>query len=179
MKTLHDLNDKELRELYDKNTSLRYRAWEDAYNDNMLMQGEEFNQMGAKVFDYHDHYSSFYLRTPTIQGAKAPEKVAGELEKDYMNPENAKLYDELCKLTDEWNAIDYDDQDEDSELYQNMIETCDKLADGLTEQFREYENVDEDYAYDLFKQNAYDGYMSDWEVDEKGRVYETIIKTYE
>lgn len=178
MKTLHDLNDKELKELYDNNQDLKNQAWRDAYDDNMLCLEQEFKEMGAEVFDYHDHYSSFYLSTPTIQGAKAPEKVAGKLEKDYMNPDNAKLYDKLCELNDKWEQLDYDDQDEDSELYQNMIETCDQLAEGLTDQFREYENIDGDYVYDLFKQNAYDGYMSDWEVNEKGEAIETIYKTY-
>lgn len=178
MKTLHDLNNKELRELYDNNQDLRNRAWQDAYDDNLEAQAFEFNEMGAEVFDYHRHYSSFYLSTPTIQGAKAPEKVAGKLKKDYMTPENAELYEKLCKLADEWEKLDYDDQDENSELYQNMIETCDQLAEGLTDEFREYEDVDDDYAYDLFKQNAYDGYMSDWTINEKGEVIETIYKTY-
>ena len=178
MKTLHDLNDKELKELYDKNKDLQNLAWQDALNESGEAQNEEFNLMGADVFEYFNYYSSFYLKTPTLQGAKAPEKVAGKLDRDYLTPENAKLYDKLCELTEKWNAIDYDDQDEDSELYQDMIKTCDELAEGITEQLRAYDDIDDDYAYDLFKQNAYDGYMSDWEVNEKGEVIETIYKTY-
>ena len=180
MKTLHDLNDKELREFYDNNNDIQRQAWQNAYEDNMFCQEQEFKEMGAEVFDYHDHYSSFYLSTPTIQGAKAPEKVAGKLEKDYMNPDNAKLYDKLNELTDKWENMTFDEQQSDKgdELYDKMIDACDKLADGITEQLREYENISDEEAYDLFKQNAYDGYMSDWEVNEKGEAIETIYKTY-
>lgn len=179
-KTLHDLSDQELKKLYESNKELRSQAWEDAYNDAMFMQGEEFKELGADAFDYHDHYSSFYLTTPFKQGVKEPEAVANELERDYMTEENQVLYDELNRLTNEWESMDYDEQysDKGDELYQAMTDACDKLADGITEQLREYENVSDEEVYDLFRQSAYDGYMSDWEVNEKGEVIETIYKTY-
>lgn len=180
MKTLHDLDDKELKDLYENNKDLQTHAWEDAYNDAMFMQGEEFNCLGADAFDYHDHYSSFYLTTPIKQGAKEPEAVAHKLDRGYMTEENAKLYDKLNELTDKWENMTFDEQQSDKgdELYDKMIDACNKLADGITEQLREYENVSDEEAYDLFKQNAYDGYMSDWTINEKGEVIETIYKTY-
>lgn len=180
MKTLHDLNDKELKELYKNNKDLQTHAWEDAYNDAMFMQGEESKYLGADAFDYHDHYSSFYLTTPMSYGVKCPEYVAHKLDRGYMTEENAKLYDKLNKLIDKWDSLTYDEQQEKAgyTIHNKAIEVCDKLADGITEQLREYENVSDEEAYDLFKQNAYDGYMSDWTINEKGEVTETIYKVY-
>ena len=45
MKTLHDLNDKELKELYNKNKDLQNLAWQDALNESGEAQNEEFNLM--------------------------------------------------------------------------------------------------------------------------------------
>ena len=38
MKTLKELNDKELKELYENNQELKQHAWEDAYNQSMDLQ---------------------------------------------------------------------------------------------------------------------------------------------
>ena len=181
MKTLKELNDKELKELYENNQELKQHAWEDAYSDNMDCQAFEADEIGTEVFDYHDHYSSFYLTTPMKYGTRCPELVANKLKGvDYLTKENAELYDKLNKLIDKWEELDYDEQQEEKgeKIYDEAIEVCDKLAEGITEQLRAYEDIDDDYAYDLFKQNAYDGYMSDWEVNEKGEVRQTIYKTY-
>lgn len=180
MKTLKELNDKELKELYENNQELKQHAWEDAYNDAVFMQEEEFDNLGAKVFDYHSNYSSFYFTTPIKQGAKEPEAVAHKLDKDYMSEENAKLYDKLNKLTDKWENMTFDEQqsDEGDELYDKMIDACDKLAKGITEQLTSYEDVSEEQAFEEFCFQATDGYMSNWTVNEKGEVTETIYKTY-
>jgi len=180
MKTLKELDEKELKELYESNKELKQQAWDDAYNDATFMQEEEFDSLGAKVFDYHDNYSSFYLTTPIKQGAKEPEAVAHKLDRDYMSEENAKLYDKLNELTDKWESMTFDEQqsDEGDELYDKMIDACDKLADGITEQLRGYENVSDEQAFEEFCFQVTDGYMGNWEVNEKGEVTETIYKTY-
>ena len=105
----------------------------------MWQQGEEFKLLGADAFDYHDHYSSFYLTTPCVYGAKAPEKLAGKLDADYMSEEDAKLYKELCELNDKME--DAEEWDEERPEYARMIEIADKLAEDITEQLRAYEDT--------------------------------------
>lgn len=180
MKTLKELDDKELKELYENNQELKQHAWEDAYNQSMDCQGEESNLLHAEVFGYHDHYSSFYLTTPTEYGAKCPERVANKLDADYMTPENQYLYTKLNNLINAWENLTYDEQQEEKgeKIYDEAIEACDKLAEGITEQLRTYENVSDEQAFEEFYFQATEGYMADWEVTEKGEVTETIYKTY-
>lgn len=175
MKKLSELTAKELKQLYYKNKELASQAYEDAYSNNMWCQEMEAKEIGTGVFAHNDHYSSFYLTTPTTYGAKAPEKVAGVLEAGFLNEPNRKLYNRLCELNAKME--DATEWDEDRPEYEEMIEVCDRLAEGITEQLRDYENISDDEVLDLFIQNAQMGYMSDWETDGT-LVYETIIKTY-
>lgn len=180
MKTLKELNDKELKELYDTNDMLQTKAWEDAYNNNIEQQAFEAKEIGTEVFNYHDHYSSFYLTTPMSYGVKCPEYVAHRLNTDYLTKENAELYDKLNKLIDKWDNLTYDEQQEKAgyTIHNKAIELCDKLAEGITEQLRAYENTDDKQAFEEFKFQAQEGYMSDWTINEKGEVTETIYKIY-
>lgn len=176
MKRLKELTIEELKDLYNKNGEFANKVYEKVYEDAMLSQEIEFKAMGAEVFDYNNHYSSFYLSTPKVYGGKAPEKVAGKLDRDYLTEENAKLYDKLCEL----NAImeDAEEWDEDREEYNEMIEVCDKLADGITEQFRAYENIEDDQIDSELEAIAEDWTnMSDWETDGEC-VYEHITEVY-
>ena len=111
---------------------------------------------------------------------KAPEQVAGKLEKDYMTDDNAKLYDELCKAIETWEDMTIDEQDtaEGEALFDQACDICDELAYGLTKQLRAYEDIDEGYALETLKQNASGlNFMADWETDGQV-VYEHITKTY-
>lgn len=180
MKTLKELNDKELKELYENNQELKQHAWEDAYNQSMDLQGEESDRIHAEMFEYRDHYSSFYLTTPTEYGAKYPERVANKLDADYLTPENQYLYTKLNNLINAWENMTTDEQDEEKgeKIYDEATAVCDKLAEGITEQLRAYEDVSDEQAFEEFKFQAQEGYMSDWTVNEKGVVTETIYKTY-
>lgn len=181
MKTLKDLTKEELRELYKNNKQFNSVVYELAYDDAMYWQGEEFKLMGAVVFDYNDHYSSFYLSTPRVYGSKTPEKVAGELDADYMTPENSELYKKLCDKIDEWENMTTDEQEEEKgeRVYDDACELCDKLADGLTEQFRAYENITEEQCEQVLDAILDGNYsMSEWETDGK-KVFEHITKVYE
>lgn len=178
MKELKDLTREELKELYEKNSEFQNYAYERAYEQSMFCQEEEARNMNTKVFDIHNHYNSFYLSTPIIYGAKEPEKVAHNLEADYMLEENRKLYEELNKMTDEWENMTTDEQDEHEEIYEKMIEICDKLADGLTEQLRAYEDLEEEYVLEELYEEVELGCYDNFKVDENGIVYENITKNY-
>ena len=176
-KPLRQLTREERRALLRKNNDLRNAVAESCYETNMFCQRDEFEDMGAKVFDYHDHYCSFYLSTPTVYGAKAPEQVANALDSDYLSPEEKKVYDELCAEIDKWENMDWEEQDANEELYDHAIELCDELADKLTDHFRAYEEITEEQMDEEFEFNAIDGYMSEWTTDGE-EVYETITKIY-
>lgn len=176
MKKIKELKIEELKKLYNDNKDFQSVVFDRCYENNMYWQAEEFKLMGAEVFDYNDHYSSFFLSTPTIYGSKAPEKVAGKLDADYMTEENAKLYKKLCELNAKME--DAEEWDEDREEYAEMTRVCDELADGLTEQFRAYEDIsDEQIDEELEAILDGDDYMGEWETDGE-KIFETIIKTY-
>lgn len=182
MKRLKDLSKEELKNLYENNEEFRDLCINEAYNNSMSAQAQEGELLGVSVFDFHDHYNSFYLRTPEIYGAKTPESVAGKLDADYMTPENAKLYKKLCDLDKKYSNFDYEQlQTKKAEqIYDKMTEICDELADGLTDQLRAYEDVSEEQVLEdlsLYCEEGY-GYMSEWKTDGK-KVYQEITKVYQ
>lgn len=136
---INELSKDAIKELMGKNKWLEDKVYEQAYEDAMWAQSEEFKLMGADCFDYHDHYTSFYLTTPTFYGAKSPEKIAGKLDKDYLSEEDRKLYEELCELNGKME--DAEEWDEDREEYKRMTEIADELADHLTAYFRGFEDI--------------------------------------
>lgn len=179
MKKIEELTKQELLELYEKNEDFKNYVWREAYDDSMFAQGEEAKFLGTHVFDYHDHYSSFYLSTPIRYGAKEPEAVAHKLDRDYMSPESMEAYDKLNELTDEWEAMDYDGQQSDDgcKLYDKMIEACDKLAECITEQLNAYQDVSFEDAKQWMIDMQSSGRFSNLETD-GAIVYEHITREY-
>lgn len=179
MKTLQELPIEELRELARKNQEFSNKVYEDAYANNMDVLNDEFDLVGASVFDYHDHYSSFYLTTPTHYGVRDGHAVAHKLNDEYMSQISRALYDKLNKLADEYENLEADELDErGDDLEEQMSDVCDNLAEHLTSEFRAYENVSEDDFDNILRLIA-DGdyYMSEWETDGT-KVYEHITKEY-
>ena len=173
---LKELSDKELAELYNDNKWLMEQIDNQAWERASFDQAEEFKLIGAECFDYHDHYSSFYLTTPTIYGAKAPEKVAGELDTEYLSEEDTKLYNEMCELIDKWENMTTDEQDKHEDVYDKATELCDKLADNLTTYFRDFEGMEyfieqKDYVLEDIKNG--DNWLSDMEV-ENGKIKQVV-----
>lgn len=108
MKKLKDLTVEELGALYKHNQQFANAVYEDAFQCNMNMQTDEFNNMGAKVFDYHDHYNSFYLTTPMQYGVRNAHAIAHKLNDEFMSDKARHLYDELNKLADEYDHFEAD-----------------------------------------------------------------------
>lgn len=138
---LKELSKDAIKELRANNKWLDEKISEQAGEEAMWQQGEEFKLIGADAFDYHDHYSSFYLSCPTISGAKSPEKLVGKLNADYMSEEDARLYKELCELNDKME--DAEEWDETRPEYDRMREIADELAEHITEQLKAYEDTTE------------------------------------
>ena len=143
-KLIQDLTREEFNALYDSNQWLREKISELAYEDLSWQQSEEFNNIGAKVFDWHDHYTSFFLTPPIRYGVADGLTIAGELDAEYLNDENAELYEKLDKINNAYCELEYDQQqDEEGEkLEDEANEIAKKLADGITRQLREYESAE-------------------------------------
>lgn len=176
--TIKDLSRKEFDDLLSTNKWLEQQVGELVQEQISFGQSEEFNLIGAKAFDYHDHYTSFYLTVPVRYGVKDGHSVAGKLDRDYLNEENAKLYDELCELADKWDNMTYDEQDEHRDIDEKMDEVCKRLADGVTEQLQAWENW-ETYV-DVKEQEiemilSGDRYISDLEVEDYSKIKEVIM----
>lgn len=178
---LASLSVDELKELYKNNQEFASKVYERAYEDSMFWQGETYKLVGADIFDYHNHYTSFYLTTPCHYGAKDGKSVAHKLDRDYLDEEGQKLYDKICELSDIWDNLTYDEQEEwnekNGDLEEQADELCDKLAENLTHMFRLYEDITDEMIDDVLDNiDDYD-YMGEWE-EENGVVYETIVKAY-
>lgn len=169
---INELSKDEIKELIANNKWLEDKVYECAYEDAMWAQSEEYKLMGADAFEYHDHYSSFYLTTPCVYGAKAPEKVAGKLDAEYLSEEDAKLYEELCELNGKME--DAEEWDEEREEYARMTEIADELAEHLTTYFRGFEDIT-DEQIDQVIDEMIEGYcwLGELEV-ENGKIKEVI-----
>ncbi len=169
---INELSKDEIKKLMGSNKWLEDKVYKYAYEDAMWAQNEEYKLMGAEAFDYHDHYSSFYLSCPTIGGAKAPEKLAGKLDAEYMSEEDAKLYKELCELNAKME--DAEEWDEDRPEYEQMTKIADELADHLTAYFRGFEDIT-DEQIDQVIDEMIDGYcwLGELEVED-GKIKEVI-----
>lgn len=169
---INELNKDAIKELMGNNKWLEDKVYEYAYEDAMWAQSEEYKLIGADAFDYHDYYTSFYLTTPCVYGAKAPEKVAGKLDAEYMSEEDTKLYNELCELNAKME--DAEEWDEDREEYARMTEIADELADHLTTYFRGFEDIT-DEQIDQVIDDMIEGYcwLGELEVED-GKIKEVI-----
>lgn len=179
MRKLGELSKEELHELLEKNDQFKAEVYEWIYERMMDLQREEGELLHADVFDYHDHYSSFYLTTPTRYGVRNGWSVAHKLDADYLNEDARKLYEELNRLADELENMEADELDEKQDDYEDkMSDVCDKLAEAITDQLRAYENWGEDEIDYELGQIA-DGlhYASNWETDGT-TIYEHITKEY-
>lgn len=177
-KKLSELKKSELQKLLKENRDFEREVFERAYEDAMRAQEIEGEEMGVEVFDYHDYYTSFYLSTPLVYGVKAPEKVAGKLDADYMTDENSELYKKLCDKMNQWDNMTTDEQDENEKIYDEACELCDELADGITKQLRAYEDITDEQVAQVIEDIADENSnMSDWTTN-GAQVFEHITKIY-
>lgn len=173
---IKDLTKEQLVELIKENKWLEQQIDELVQESISDGQSEEFNLIGAKVFDYHDHYTSFYLTAPRAYGVADGHKVAHELDRDYLTEDNAKIYDELNELADKWDGMTYDEQDENRDIEEKMDELAERLAQGVTEQLRAWESTetwDETRDQELDMVLSGDRYISDLEIED-GKVKEVL-----
>ena len=179
MKKLKDLTIEELKKLYENNKGFKDLIFNYIYDEKMMLQGEEAENIKTDVFKYNNYYSSFYLSTPCFYGVKDGLKVAHKLDEEYLNEENAAIYEELNATADIYENLDAEELDaQGEELEEKMNALCDKLADGITRQLREYEDITEldiDGALDFIKDDL--SPFSDFETD-GAKVYEYTTKIY-
>lgn len=176
MKLLHELTREELKTLYEKNHDFQSQIWESVYADNMYWQSEEYKQLFGednRAIEYHDHYTSFYL---TIRNHDI--FIENINDPDLLIESNRKLYDKAKELAEKWNNMDYDEQDENGEVYDELEKVQNELIDGITEQLRAYEDISDDQIDQKLEDISENiNGMGEWETDGE-RIYQTIVKTY-
>lgn len=166
-KYIKDLDEAELTELYNSNEWLKNKLDSLAYEICADEQAEEYKLIGCDIFNYHNHYTSFYLTAPAAYGVADGYSVAHKLSPEYLNAENAKLYEELNALADKYENLTADELDEQGdELEDKMNEKAEALASGITEQLREYESADSfSFALEHLKEMILDGYNTIGELE--------------
>lgn len=174
--TIKDLTMEQLVELVKENKWLEQQIDELVQESISYGQSEEFDLIGAKVFDCHDHYTSFYLTAPRAYGVADGYKVAHKLDREYLTADNAKIYDELNELADKWENMDYDEQDENRDIEEKMDELAEQLAEGITDQLRAWESMEtwietRDQELEMILNG--DRYISDLEIED-GKVKEVL-----
>ena len=181
MKTLKDLTPEELDELIKNNGWLKKEIFCRALDDLSEQESDEYKLIGCDIFDWHAHYSSFYLTTPANYGVKDGLKVANSLNSDYLTEENKALYDELNAIYKEYSELSADDLEGEKgeELEEKANILADKLADGITRQLQDsYESASAwDMAEETYKSFILDGMsdLSDLELTEDGKILEVIM----
>lgn len=177
MKKLHELSLDELKALYEKNSDFQNQIWESIYQGNMYCQSDEYDQIFGKgnlTIEYHDHYTSFYL---TI---KDHENFINEInDPELLTTEGRELYKKAKTLSDKWSNLDYDEQDENDDLYNELEQANNSLLEEITAQLRAYENIDKsqiDEELQVIADNM--SGMSNWTTNGE-KVYQQITKCYE
>lgn len=183
---IKDFKEDELLKLLDENKTLQEHLEQDFYEDQMRWQGDEFEYIFGKdkwnYIDLKDHYNSFYLILKDY-------RVIDEINKDYLNEDNIKLYN-IAK--DEYQAFISDDNIEyGSDEYYDKEEKLEKLAKDLIkgiedqlhklEKWYSYSREDEKvelidfylncYCINVFENSEY--YILD---DDFSKVYEDKIQ---
>lgn len=175
MKQLHELTMDELRLLAKNNQQWRTELIKKVYEEKMFLQSEDYKQMlgeNNKCVAYHDHYSSFYL---TI---KDHDHFLDSIDRECLTTNGMALYDKAKELKDKWENMDYDEQDENSEVYDEMEKANEELLQEIESILHSYESVeDEDIEQELTLITESFSHMADWETDGE-KVYQKITKTY-
>lgn len=173
---LKDLHKTEIVELYETNESFKNKVWEEAYNNNMELQQQEFIDIFGsdnRTYTFHNHYSSFYLRVTE------PDKFIESINKEYLSEDNLKIYQKAKnKLTEYW-LCDLEEEDEKASLlYDEVEDLANELCEGIENQLHGYETV-EDYDCDAVLDDIINGCsgLSEFTTSQNV-VYETHITVY-
>lgn len=148
--------DVETKKIYAKKIDdIRYKIYDYILQENMFCQDEELNNMNIKQnIIIKDHYSSFYLI------CKSPIELMHDINKDYLDSDNLKLYEGAKKIynkilkhkTDNFNDY-YEASHEFYKIYEKLEEKVNILIDGITRQLREYENVTDQQINEYIEYN--------------------------
>lgn len=175
MKSLKELSEDELRQLAENNEQLRAEIAERVYEDNMFAQGEDYEQIFGKnnrTIEYHDHYQSFYL---TISDH---DHFVENIDRECLTIDGMKYYDRAKSLLEQWQNMDYDEQDENSELYEKIERVNEQLLREIESFLHDYENITKDEMND-YLDIIMDGVsdMSEWKTDGE-IVYQYMTRVY-
>lgn len=151
---IKELNEEELKKVFENNKQIQQISFEKAYEDNMFWQEELGNIFFGKTFfeylEIRDNYSSFYLKI------KNPVKLFENLSlsnKDYLQTEESqkyiKYYKQAKKYYNYYNNCNY----ESDNFYKNfelLENTLIKIVAILEKELHLLEDVSEEDALTSF-----------------------------
>lgn len=174
---LQELTLEELKQLYEKNKQFAAAVAEDIYDNNLRWQEEEYDFIFGQnndTIEYHSHYNSFYL---TI---KDHERFIDSLgDTDYLSSDAQALYEKAKQLTERWQNMTTDEQDEHPGVYEELEKANTELLEAIEDDLHTYESVaDEQVESELQQITEGENSMGEWGVNDNGIVFEHIEKVY-
>lgn len=170
-KYIKDMNDEELKKIFNNIEHLQKEFYENLYNDNMNYQIDLskifFGDNYINYLDIKDYYSSFFI---IIKDTVKFFENLHLYNKDYLNNEDAKkyavLYKQAKKHYNNMNKCNYysDNYYKHFELLEN---TCKSILEILEKELHSLENIDFQDVLDMFindvceNNDFYDYYILD------------------
>lgn len=157
---LKELNEEELKEVFENISSLQEISFSYAYDVNMDWQlelGKIF--FGNNWHDYlkmYDYYSSFYLKIKNTIEFFENISIGNA---DYLSEENSKKYIDLYKQAKKiYNNLckcnTYSEKYLENE--EKLDKICIELLELLENELHELENIDFEQAFETFKTDVFD-----------------------
>lgn len=187
-KYVKDMTKEELKEIFKNVESIRTTMWDWKFEENMHWQEEYtdifFGKEWHKYINYHDYYSSFFLR---IKDATKFFENIKESNYQYLSIENAEEYKKLYKQARKYyNLMEKVCNFGSDKYYDNeekLLETCEKILAILENELHLLENIEESELEDYFVMQVEENdcfsecYIED---NDYTKLYEHIeyIKTY-
>lgn len=187
-KYIKDMTKEELKQIFHNIESIRTTMWDWKFEENMEQQQEYanifFGKEWHKYINYHDYYSSFYLR---LKDATQFFENITECNADYLSVEDSKKYLELYKQARKYyNIMEKVCNFGTDKYYDNeekLLETCEKILELFEKELHSLEDIDleelEDYFIFQVEEN---GCFSDCYIENNDytKLYEYIeyIKEY-
>ena len=159
MRTINDLTNEELEQVWDANEKLREEVYETIYEDNMNAQIEEADYLldtkNNKGYSVEDYYNSFYLKLKDGYKFLISCNLKNILDARLITQQE---FEDANNLIDTYENIDHAYNDNYEELEDQALQKIDELAKEVLKRvethLHKYEDVTEEDAKLYFIENT-------------------------
>ena len=177
MKRLNELDENELKQVFDKNNILKSELYDKQFEMQMDMQediGKYLMGSAEKYIRICDNYNSFYLKL--VDGIKFLENINLENLKDY-NITTDKEIKEYKKALNYYYHCNYG-----SDRFYDWEEKIENIAKGILKELErylhEFEDIDEAEVFEMFVEDISEGVYRNYYIkDNDYIVYEDVAYT--